>query len=152
MLPIRSIVVFLSIFASCVIVASSCSGVDCKDPANAASASCTAQRVLEDCTASTWTDAILKYGPQVADIIHGAKHNPDGSVDWSSIDGPLVTAVGTFGQCVVADVFGKIIFSKSVVVGSGASTITPAAARQAFEDLRAKHFPTKSFKTAGGTL
>lgn len=146
---------FFLTFAFCVLIVAipvSCSsGPNCKDPANAANAVCIGEKTVQDCTAPSWGEAIVKYGPQVADTIHGGL-NPDGSINWDSIGGKVESAVASFGVCVVADVFGKYVFSKKVAApGTPATEPTPAAARDAFEHVRVK-FPNTSFRTSSGVL
>lgn len=151
---IRPLLVFLAIFAS-IVTAFACSGVDCKDPKNAANAGCIIGSAAVECTGGDVTGAIAKYGPTVRDIVqNGTK--PDGSIDYGTIGGKLEQAVIDYGWCVVSDVFSHYVFNKKVAVGSGSGSSapepTPAAARDAFDQLRKKLAPGKSFKTAAGTL
>lgn len=146
---------FFLTFLFCVLIIAipvSCSGTDCKDPKNATSAACVAKEAAVTCTGGDVTGAITKYTPAVESIIQSGL-NPDGSVNWDSILGKLEKAAIDFGQCVVADVFGKYVFSKAAPVpGKPATQPSSAAAREGFDKLRAKIAPGKTFETSSGTL
>jgi hypothetical protein len=125
-----------------------CTSSTCRDPQHASDPSCVAQRVLLDCTGGNVQAAVDQYGPTVKDIFdHGKKS--DGSIDYDLIGGDLEAAAIKYGGCVVSHVFSQIIFAKSVTA-TGASQA--AAAKDAFEKLRAREWPTTKFHTASGDL
>ena len=106
---------------------------------------------------------IAQYTPAVEDIIaHGL--NPDGTLNYATIENDLVTAVAKYGWCVVSAVFNHYMNPPAVVaVGSGSGSAamqakavkpapTPDAAKDAFTKLRAKVAPGLKIHTTGGTL
>lgn len=140
------------------ILLSSCgSGVDCKDPANASSASCVATGILEDCTASDISGAIAKYGPVVENEIANAPRNADGTIDWSSIAGTLETQIAEAGFCAISEIFSKYLLPGPPAAGSGSGLMAKlppptADVRAEFEKLRAIHAPGKKIKTSRGVI
>jgi hypothetical protein len=132
-------------------------GVNCADPANAASASCAAQ-VAVDCAGGDVQGAIAKYGPLVEQLIMTAR-NPDGSINWAAIETQLTIAALQYGACTLAGEFDNLINGVSGAgsgtgSGSAAKTSTPSVAssgaKDAFDRVRAKAFPGKTFKLASG--
>jgi len=170
-------VMFLSVFLACIIsvAALSCGGTNCADPKNGSSAACVAENALVECAGSDVAGAITQFTPAVEAIVqHGL--NPDGSINYTSIEGDLITAVAKYGWCVVSAVFDHYIHppgtnvatgsgsavspGSNVSTGSGSAVAakltgpspTPAAAQDAFHKLRAKVAPQLKVHTAGGTL
>lgn len=140
----------ITILLLCSLALASCGGVNCKDPAHASDAVCVAQRVVADCTGVDIQGSITQWGPAILDAI-GKARKPDGSIDASSLE----TVALQYGGCAVSEVFSKLIFSKLAVAGSGAGAppaIDPATAKTTYESLRAKMWPSATFKTSGGTL
>ena len=156
----RALLLFLSVIglsiATPTLLSSCGSGVDCKDPANASSASCVATDVLEDCTASDLSGAISKYGPVVENEIANAPRNADGSIDWGSISGALETQIAEAGFCAISEIFSRYLLAPSpslVTVGSSSKPAPqPADVRAEYEKLRAEHAHGKKVKVSKGVI
>jgi hypothetical protein len=153
---------FLAVFAACIvsIAALSCGGTtNCSDPKNGSSAACVAQTALLECAGTDVSGVISQYTPVVEQIIQGGL-NADGTINYATIEGDLVTAVAKYGWCVVSSVFDHYIHPSSVATGSGSGGLkvtsgpkpTPDAAKNAFDKLRTKVAPQLKVHTAGGTL
>ena len=153
---------FLFTFLFCILAVtapSSCGGsVNCNDPAHALDATCVAQNILVECAGSDVAGVITQYTPTVDDIIQKGLQ-PDGSINWSLIETDLISAVARYGWCVVSAVFDHYM-NPAPTVGSGSAVAavaggtakhpTPAAAKDAFNKLRAKLWPQARFKTSSG--
>lgn len=147
---------FLVTFLFCIVIVAipvSCGGTDCKDPKNASSAVCVVESTLLECAGGDVTGVVIAYTPVVEGIIHKGL-NPDGSINYSAIEGDLVTAVAKFGWCVVSSVFDHYMNPPPAGSGSGMKVTapgpTPAAAKDAFGKLRAKVAPGLKVHTATG--
>lgn len=146
----RALFLFIAVISLCIAtptLLSSCGGVDCKDPANASSASCVATNVVEDCTASDLSSAITKYGPPIANAI--------ATQDFSALESLVAQA----GFCVVSEIFSKYLLggNATVAAGSGSGSAGSAGPSKAdiaaeYEKLRAEHAPGKKVKTSRGVL
>lgn len=154
----RALLLFTAVIGLCIAaptLLSSCGpAVDCKDPANASSASCVASNVLQDCTATDLSSALAKYGPIVEQEITNAPRNPDGSIDWTSIAGVLETQVAEAGFCVISEIFSKYLLGPQPVAAGSSSKPAPQPAdvRAEYEKLRAEHAPGKKVKVSRGVL
>jgi|SRR5271154_149685 len=154
------ILLYTFITGICVALAAvpSCSSVNCADPNNARNATCIAEQALTDCTGLDVTSVTAPASTTVRGHIEGARAL-DGTINWSSIETQLENDVIKFGGCVLANVFSDLIYgvptsgSGSAVAGPGSAAPLPTAGAQAeFTRLRAKIFPGRTFKTAGGVL
>ncbi len=140
--PLAMYLVVIGLCIASILIAPSCSSVNCKDPANASNATCVTGKILADCTGASIQSAVTTYGPAIEDAI---RNHDDAALELDAI---------RWGGCVVSEVFSKFVFSKMAMpAGSGSSsTVTPADARERFDRLRAKMWPTTTFKTDGGSL
>lgn len=158
---VKPALLYILVIGLAIMYAFACGGVDCKDPKNASSAACVTQTAVVECAGGDLTGAIAQYTPAVETIVsHGL--NPDGSINYSAIETDLITAVAKYGWCVVSNVFDHYIHPAVPPAGSGSGSAmlakagppapTPAAAKDAFERLRAKVSPTLKFHTPSGNL
>jgi hypothetical protein len=116
------------------------------------------ENALLECAGSDVAGVITQYTPVVEQIVqHGL--NPDGTINYSSIEGALVTAVAKYGWCVVSSVFDHYMNPPLATAGSGSSNAkltpptpapTPEAAKDAFAKLKARVAPSLHVHTATG--
>jgi hypothetical protein len=147
-------------------IPSSCSSVNCKDPANATSSACTVHNAEVDCAGGDIAGAIALFAPKIEAIITNGI-TADGSIDWTSVGNGLEAAVVSYGWCAVSEVFASYMTptpptaSVAAAAGSGGGSETkpktrarpsPESAKATFNHLREKLRPGTTFRTSKGTL
>jgi hypothetical protein len=167
--PRSVVLIIIAIFALSV----SCSGVDCKDPKNASSATCVVENIVVDCTGvSSLPAAVAVVEPIVVNLVETARQ-ADGSINWPAIEPQLVQIALQYGMCVVSEIWQHIInlTPTPTSIDAGVTptppsdggvpqspptrfkrSIDPISARAAFERIRAKVAPHATFATTGGKL
>lgn len=95
----------ISVLAVCSLAACG-AAAQCKDPANANSATCTAVNVGIDCTKGEIPSVVDQFGP-VVDKLIGEATGADGTVDWGHVETMLGSLGVSYGTCVVGEIIEK---------------------------------------------
>ncbi len=134
---------------------------NCQDPKNASSAQCIVSGAVVDCTGvSSLPSAVTVVKPIITKLIASAQQ-PDGSINWSSIEQQIVDLALQYGACVVAEVWSDLMGSGTLVAvgsaGSGSAAAGSAAAlpspddlKKEFDRIRARVAPGRTFAVGGG--
>lgn len=143
----------LSVIAAVALLLVGC-GVDCKDPKNASDLKCKIDNALVDCTGvSSLTSAVEVVTPLVENIVKSAT-NPDGSINWSSVEQQGLQLSWQYGICVVAQVWGNLFGGKAESsVATMKLKLHPQRSEEAkasFDRIRQKVAPGYTIKLQGG--
>lgn len=112
---------------------------------------------LVDCTGvNSLGTAVTQLTPVVTRLINGAT-NPDGSVNWTSIESKLEQLAWQYGICVIAEIWNTYVNGGA---GSGSAVATKLTAhintsdfKTEFDRIRAHVAPGYAIKlSAGGVL
>jgi hypothetical protein len=139
------LLVLLSLSGLCTL--SSC-GPNCQDPKNAGSTTCVVSGAVVDCTGvSSLSTAVAVVEPIVEKLI-GTARQPDGSVNWASIEQQIVDLALQYGACVVAEVWNDLMGKGTRAVAAGTSA--PDDLKNEFERIRARVAPGRTFAVGAG--
>jgi len=140
---------FLSVFL-CLGAAVSCGSTNCKDPANATSAKCTAVNAFVDCGGSAIDTLVTTEGPSLQQAL-GSAIEGDGSINYTAAEPTLEDFAVKFGMCFVTRVFSDLGNIKLAAAPGSASSphASPQALKDTLEKFRATHYTGKGFKVGG---
>jgi len=145
------------------------SSLNCSDPKNAQSFACVVEGSVVDCTGvSSLPSAVSVVTPIVQKLIASAQQ-PDGSINWPSIESQVVDLALQYGMCVVAEVWNQLMNgggggsgsgsapapAPALAGGSGAAPspkLSPTDLSKEFDRIRSRVSPGRQFKISGGTL
>lgn len=140
------LLVLLSLSGLCTL--SSC-GPSCQDPKNAGSAACVVSGAVVDCTGvSSLSTAVAVVEPIVEKLI-GTARQPDGSINWASIEQQIVDLALQYGACVVAEVWSDLMGNGTRAVSAG-SGLSPDGLKKEFDRIRARVAPGRTFAVGAG--
>ena len=147
---VAPLLMFFSVFLICIglaVVPSCHSTVDCKNPANASSASCVTQQAVIDCTTPAAQAFVTEHLNDIAQFFTAA------GVDWTAVEQALINLVVPDAICVLETVVEHYLTVTPTLdagVGSAGSaavpTIDSVAIRQKAAEISAKRWPGKKAK------
>jgi len=128
----------------------SCGGTNCKDPANATSAKCTAVNAVVTCGGASLDQLVAEQLPQFGKDIASAIQG-DGSINYAAAAPVLESYAMKFGMCFVTAIMthlGSLQFAAAPGSAS-APHPTPQALADTLEKFRATHYTGTKFELAG---
>lgn len=142
----------LTALAGLALLLSSC-GTDCKDPKNAGNLQCVVKNAVVDCTGvDSLSSAIAVITPIIENGVKVAT-NPDGSINWTSVENLGLQLAWKYGLCAVAQVWNNL-FGGPASTNTGMKLVAGRwpQAKASFDRIRQQVAPGYTVKLTGGAL
>ena len=121
---------------------------NCQDPKNANSATCKVIDTAVNCTGvSSLPTAVAVVEPIIQKLLATAARQPDGSINWPSIEQQLINIAIQYGMCVVAEVWSDLMGGVAVLAGA---RLAPDDLKQEFDRIRARVSPGRTITVTSG--